>query len=285
MSESEAETLSVLPAVALQQHTRGGDLGRVYGQASPFPHIVLDGFLPPATARALYECFPEVGSESWIHYVHYNERKHGLNRLEALPEIFRGLIAGFNSPAFVQELERLTGIENLLPDPGLEGGGLHQSLRGGFLNIHADFTAHPHRPTFRRRVNVILYLNPGWQPEWGGHLELWHRDMSACARRIDPILNRLVVFTTDVDTYHGHPSPVACPEGHTRKSIALYYFTEESRPVVRSTTYRPRPGTSDNPWLIGLDTLAVGVYTMLKRRLGLQDGWTRWFRPRRKPGR
>ena len=72
-------------------------------------------------------------------------------------------------PRFLAFLEQLTGIHGLLPDDSLMGGGLHQSGDGGFLNIHADFTGHPHQERWRRRINLLIYLNPTWQesmPDW-----------------------------------------------------------------------------------------------------------------------
>ena len=70
--------------------------------------------------------------------------------------------AELNKEEFVSALSELTGIKGLKPDPSLEGGGLHQTQRGGFLNIHADFTVHPHKRNWRRRVTVLVYLNDDW---------------------------------------------------------------------------------------------------------------------------
>jgi SM-20-related protein len=42
-----------------------------------------------------------------------------------------------------------------------------------------------------RALTAILYLNPGWQPEDGGELEVWVDETS---QRIAPIGGRLVVF-------------------------------------------------------------------------------------------
>ena len=86
---------------------------------------------------------------------------------------------------------------------GLEGGGIHQSTRGGFLNIHADFTVHPHQKNWQRRVNVLVYLNNDWHEEWGGKLELWDRKMKACEESVLPVYNRCVIFNTDAEIYGG----------------------------------------------------------------------------------
>lgn len=246
------------------------ELGRRYRSAEPYPHIVLENFLEPEAAQLFYQQFPGVEDDGWIHYVHYNEKKHGLNKIDMLPAFIAETIRALNAPPFLRWLETLTGINALLADESLEGGGLHQSKRGGFLNIHADFTVHPHHRQWERRINVLVYFNPDWLAEYGGALELWTRDMQRCVERIPPLFNRCVIFSTERDTYHGHPDPLACPENVTRKSLALYYFTEgTATPYKQATDYRARPG--ENAFAIYLDKKAVSFYTRLKGALGLND--------------
>ncbi len=243
-----------------------------YRDAKPFPHTVLDGFLDVAAANQAQQAFPRVQDEGWIHYVHVNEKKHGLNKMERLPPYLGTVIQKLNSDRFVRFLEKLTGIPGLHADNMLEGGGLHQSQRGGFLNIHADFTVHPHKRNWKRRVNVLVYLNKDWDTAWGGDLELWERDMSACGQKIAPLFNRCVVFNTDEDSFHGLPDPIMCPEGETRKSIALYYFTvEKNAPSLRTTNYRARPTDGMKGIAIWLDKQAISAYTRVKRLFGLND--------------
>ncbi|MEO0471116.1 MAG: 2OG-Fe(II) oxygenase [Bacteroidota bacterium] len=244
----------------------------VYQAANPYPHIVLDNFLEAPAAQIAYEAFPKVGDEGWIHYLHVNEKKHGLNKAELLPDYIQSVIRVLNSPQCINWLEKLTGIENLLADEMLEGGGLHQSQRGGFLNVHADFTVHPHKRNWRRRVNLLVYLNPDWQEDYQGHLELWSRDMKRCEQRVLPIMNRCVIFNTDEDSFHGLPDPIQCPEHDTRKSIALYYFTEEKNlPKKRTTNYRARPDDGAKAILIWADKTLVSLYSRVKSTLGLND--------------
>jgi hypothetical protein len=262
------------PAVDLDRWAeRLPEMRATYAAAAPYPHAVIDDFLDVEVATRAAAAFPAVQDAGWIHYVHFNERKHGLNTAELIPPDLWAVIEQLNTPSFVAFLEELTGIPNLLTDDMLEGGGLHQTEPGGFLKVHADFTVHPHRRHWRRRVNLLLYLNEGWQDDWAGQLELWDRGMQQCEQRVRPDFNRVVVFNTDADSYHGVPTPLACPPGTTRKSIALYYFTEEATtPRLRATNYRARPG-QDNRLLIWLDRAAVAGYTRLKGRLGLDDGF------------
>lgn len=248
------------------------DLVQRYREAQPFPFIALEDLLIEEAAVLAHEAFPRVQDEGWIHYVHVNEKKHGLNKMERLPGQLREVITELNSDRFVRWLEKLTGISGLHADNMLEGGGLHQTQRGGFLNIHADFTVHPHKRNWKRRVNVLVYLNKGWEEAWGGALELWSRDMSRCEQRILPLFNRCVIFNTDEDSYHGMPETLQCPESETRKSIALYYFTEEhTAPRLRTTNYRARPQDGLKSAAIWLDTKAIAGYTYVKRAFGIND--------------
>src|SRR5439155_17751761 len=114
--------------------------------------------------------FPRPDEASWIEYRHYNEKKLGKSRRADFPPFIGRLVDDLNAPEFVAWLSELTGIRGLVADPDLDGGGLHQTERAGFLNIHADFTMHHHRPNWRRRCNLILFLNEGWDDTWRGAL-------------------------------------------------------------------------------------------------------------------
>ena len=263
------------------------ELSKRYQGANPYPHIVLENFLDPGTLNQCIKEFNHLNeSDGWINYKHYNEDKRGLNKIDLLPETIKGTINELNSPEFLQWLSAITGIKNLQKDDGLEGGGIHQSTRGGYLNIHADFTVHPHHRNWQRRVNVLVYLNPEWKEEWGGKLELWDTQMKACEAKILPIFNRCVIFNTDADSYHGHPEPMTCPDGVYRRSIALYYYTVEENPYRRATYYQARPGEGSKKILVRLDNALVSLYTNIKGRLGANDkvisGLLKFFSKKRK---
>src|SRR5208282_3669906 len=120
------------------------------------------------------------------------------------------------------------------------------------LGVHADFNKHGEFG-LDRRLNLLLYLNKDWREEYGGHLQLWNRDMSRCEAKVAPIFNRVVVFGTTDFTYHGHPDPLQCPDDMTRKSLALYYFSN-GRPAEEvtgehSTIFRPRDEKDLRPTL------------------------------------
>ena len=226
----------------------GREHAEAYRAAEPFPHAVFDDFLPQAVVDEALEVFPAVKSAYWVTKragTAIKQDSHRLDKERLLPPFLRRLIWELNAAPFLMFLSALTGIEGLTPDPYLEGGGVHQIPAGGFLKVHADFNRHP-ITGLDRRLNVLIYLNKDWSAEYGGDLELWSRDMTACVRKVAPLAGRCVVFSTTDHSFHGHPDPLTCPEGRTRKSLALYYYTagrpaqEASAP--HSTLYRNRPG-------------------------------------------
>lgn len=205
-----------------------------YRDAKPFPHTVIDDFYDPEKLDAVLKAWP---STSVMHHADRDTSiKRSLSTFSMLPDPAQDVIADLNGRKRLEWLEELTGIDSLIPDPYLMGGGLHHIPRGGFLGIHADFNWHPKLKAVRK-INLLLYLNRDWAPEWGGELQLW--DDEKCVRKVEPIFNRCVIFSTTSTSYHGHPEPLNCPEGSARKSIALYYYRVEEQPrTVHSTIYR-----------------------------------------------
>lgn len=251
-----------------------------YVSAHPFPHIVLDNFLNPGIAERVAREFDQI---NWQAYKHFNEDKEG-GDTRTVPPLTERVLNELNSPEFLQFLTGLTGIENLIADEKFGSGGVHQSTRGGFLNIHADFTVHPYHRNWHRRINVLIYLNKGWQEDWGGKLELWSTDMKRCEQKVVPIINRCVVFNTATDSYHGHPEPMTCPPGVKRRSIAMYYYTlDENSPAI-STEYKARPGDNRlKSSMIFMDKMALRIFHQLKSILKLNDSVVTGWMTRSKP--
>lgn len=240
--------------------------------AHPFPHVVIENFLPLETAERVRAEFDET-RQGWDLYHHYNENKLAVSSLDPLGPHTRALFEALQSRRFVDFVESLTGIEDLVSDPDLDGAGLHKIEPGGFLNVHTDFLAHTKNRTWSRQVNLLLYFNRDWKPEWNGELELWDAEVTRCERSIAPLFNRCVLFHTAEKSYHGHPRRLSCPPGETRKSIALYYFRDEGAPrAITSTHYRPLPGDPLlKRWLVVADRVLLRAYSIVKRYTGLSN--------------
>ena len=207
------------------------DAAARYQGADPFPHIAIDNFLEPEVITALGKHFPESevkpGQEDQSADLDGKAaqfRKRWVSREARVHPALRRLYWELNSGPFIAMLEAMSGIDNLIPDPFLLGGGIHQTEPGGFLRVHADFNRHS-KLNLDRRLNLLIYFIEDWQSEYGGNLELWNDDLSECVQEIEPLAGRCVVFSTTSTSWHGHPRPLACPVGRTRRSVAMYYYT------------------------------------------------------------
>ena len=220
------------------------DAKKTYEQAKPFPHIYFDDFFENSVVEKVLQEFPGEYEIDWIKYYDGHQKKLANEKEQNMGFFSRYLLYSLNSSLFLKFLEELTGIPNLISDPSFRGGGLHNIYRGGKLGVHADFNKHE-RYGLDRRLNLLLYLNKNWHEEYGGHIELWDREMKQCVRSYLPKFNRVVIFTTNDTSYHGHPEPLRCPENMSRKSMALYYYTN-GRPEKEvgnhhSTIFKLRP--------------------------------------------
>jgi len=218
--EIDPEALTLDPKHAA---ARGESLRDQYEAADPFPHVVIDNFLPESLAQECLERFPDLEkSESF--YESEPEFRKASYSPDTLHPRLRDVFHLANSAPFLRFLGELTGIEGLISDPYFRGGGLHETIRGGRLDVHADFNFHSIMRV-ERRINVLIYLNRDWNPEWAGQLELWDSEAKNKIKAIDPVFNRCVIFNTTSDSMHGHPEPLKTPEGVSRRSMALYYYT------------------------------------------------------------
>lgn len=223
----------------------GEELSGTYCFSDPFPHIVIDNFLPLPLIEEIHSLFP---SKKLVDDIFFEDGYSGLHKRQVLPESceqkIRGIFHFFNSAPVLQFLEGLTTIESLIGDPYFQGGGFHEIFRGGKLGVHADFRVHS-QLHLNRRINMLIYLNKDWNYDFGGELELWDKRMTSKIESIAPHFNRCVIFNTDSDSYHGHPDPLNTPDHITRKSIALYYYTASKKVYedapAHGTMYVARP--------------------------------------------
>jgi len=238
---------SIVPTVdALRK--RLPEIAQQYQKALPYPHVVIDDFLPPAVAAAMAADFPRPDdARVWNRLPTDDQRgKSSLRHENTLPACIRRLIHELNSQTMIEFIEELSGLDNLISDPRLVGGGIHQTHTSGKLSVHIDYSHHPCYQLLRR-INLILYLTPDWREEYGGHFELWDATATSCLGKVLPVFNRCVIFSTSDNSYHGQPEPLRCPSDVQRNSVALYYYTNEARVSggqagSHNTIFRSRPG-------------------------------------------
>ena len=198
-----------------------------WNSAQPFHHIVIDNFLPEDVANLVAEQFPVADSDFWYEYSNPLEIKKACSNWNDFPsEIYKVFINLF-SESVVDYLSILTDTQ-LTGDIGLHGGGLHCHKPGGKLNTRLDYNLHP-KLNMQRKLNIIIYVAKDWKEEYGGNLGLWEHDAEnnqpgKLVASIPCLFNRAVIFDTTMNSWHGLPDPVTCPENMSRNSLAAYYL-------------------------------------------------------------
>jgi len=245
--------------------------------ATPFPHVLIDDFLEADFAHEVLRSWPayEEAAKIGTTFRSINERnKVQVTDSAQFPQPLKELNDALASPAFLDSVSSIFGIPDLLPDAELVGGGLHQTGPRGRLDVHVDFNYIEARK-LHRRMNILLYFNDGWLPEWGGQLELWNSDVSTCIHSIEPIFNRCVIFETSEISYHG-VAGVTCPNDAVRRSFAGYYYTEAAPAhwtgQSHTTIFKARPEESlKNRMMVvkRVSDLAKGKLKSIIRRSGV----------------
>ena len=232
------------------------DLKQNYFSSEPFNHLVIDNFLSEDIIEKIAKEFPDFEEEFWYSYDNPLESKKASNNWNNFNNFTYSYFLKVLSSEFTSLLENITGCK-LYPDIGLHGGGLHTHKKGGRLNPHLDYSVHP-KLDLQRKLNLILYVNPLWKPEYGGHLGLWKSDSNgdpiALEKEIECVFNRAVIFDTSQNSWHGLSTDVVPPEGITRNSLAVYYLTdkpEDCDPRMK-VKYAPREDQKDDPKILDL---------------------------------
>ena len=214
--------------------------------SSPVPNLCIDGFLEAGFADRVASAFPsfEEAAKMGRQFAALNERgKVQVTNAELFPEPIAELNRALAAPEFLADLSHIFEIPDLIDDPKLAGGGMHQTGPRGHLDVHIDFNFDQARQ-MHRRLNILVYFNKDWDPAWGGNIELWDKDVRVCRHSFVPTFNRCVIFATNEVSYHG-VTAVKCPPGNTRKSFAGYYYTKAAPEgwdgTVHSTIFKARP--------------------------------------------
>jgi len=207
-------------------------LKKYYKNRKPFEYVVIDNFWDKEVAEKLQNeisSFVLKGQEVSV-YDNALEKKITCNHYDRFPKTVYQAFSYLNSRSFVKIISEITGVEKIITDIGLHGGGLHIHPNQGRLNVHKDYSIHP-KLRKERRFNVIIYMTPEWDIKWGGDLELWSHNEKTnrpleCVESISNKFNRAILFDTTQNSWHGLPGEIQMPPGIKRQSMAVYYLTE-----------------------------------------------------------
>ena len=220
---------------------------RSYMESDPFPHIVLDDFLPLPIAQTISDEYPTVNndiSSNFRFHEHDNVKRHFLEDSREFSTNLKLFSSAISSRSFLLFLETITGLKSLFPDPYFLGEGANMTGNGGFLNIHVDSNWNQKLQAWRR-CNVLFYFTKDWKREYEGNLELWTRDGSRKAKEIAPIFNRVVIFNTNSGSFHGQPVKTNTPEHIFRKVFSSCYYATEKDELIDSSPHFTKYNVED----------------------------------------
>ncbi|WP_440959664.1 2OG-Fe(II) oxygenase [Oceanicaulis sp. LC35] len=203
-----------------------------FEQGDPFKHVCVDGFLDAALATRLVEEFPSFAKSRAVNEFGEDGNKDVNSDIQSIGPAYKAIHAALESGEITKWLTSITGIEGLVwGGDNMYGGGTHENLHNAELDIHLDFN-YDDRNQYHRRLNLLVYLNPGWQEEWGGSLEL-HKDPrepeTNYFKAFSPIFNRAIIHETSHKSWHGFQR-INIPKDkgdESRKSLALYFYTKD----------------------------------------------------------
>jgi Rps23 Pro-64 3,4-dihydroxylase Tpa1-like proline 4-hydroxylase len=239
--------------------------------ALPFPHFCIDNFLNSSFAEEIYQSFPSFSEAKAAgrEFATVNEKKkiQITDSTKFAPAVAR-LNSLLASKEFVELMSYIFDIPNLIDDPALMGGGIHETDTGGRLDVHVDFNF-VEQKRWHRRLNILIYFNKDWKEQYGGHLDIWDKDVKQCYGSFAPVFNRACGFATSDISFHG-VTPLTCPPGIVRRSFATYYYTTEAPAgwtgEVHSTIFKARP----EEWMRSR-VLMPAETSMLQAKRGLQS--------------
>lgn len=213
------------------------DLNKKFVKNEPFDHVVIDNFWSEDIAKELLSEMSDMPKNKMVtRYLSPLENKIAIPHWDLFKKTTYRAFYYLNSD-FIPKLQKISGIDNLIPDIGLHGGGLHFHPTNGILNVHKDYSIHPKLGTMRK-LNLIIYMNQEWKEEWNGQLEFWSHDEKnnlpdEKIKSIMPIFNRAVLFDVSQNSWHGLPVHTKQPDHIYRQSMAVYYMIKSTKNAER----------------------------------------------------
>ncbi|WP_413587452.1 2OG-Fe(II) oxygenase [Bdellovibrio sp. HCB274] len=198
----------------------------------------LDDVLPNDVAQLIYSKFP--APEQMTHKKTLRESKYIAAQMDKYDPLLEEALFAFQDPRVVKVVGEICSIKKLVPDEHLYAGGISLMTQEGYLNPHIDNSHDKDRDRWRV-LNILYYVNPDWEHDFGGNLEIWPGGMKQPQTTFVSKFNRLVVMATHNKSWHS-VSPIKV--SRNRCCVSNYYFSNEPLKQTDSfhvTTFRGRP--------------------------------------------
>lgn len=227
------------------------------------PYFYVDDLLPEELTNKLFKHFPK--ANEMMHKKSFRENKYVGFKMNEYNPILEECIYAFHDPKIVNLISQIFNLKNVVPDANLYAGGLSAMGKNQFLNPHLD-NSHDKDRNLWRVLNLLFYVTPSWEEDYGGNLELWPNGLENKPITIHSKFNRLVVMATHQNSLHS-VSPVQF-EGY-RCCLSNYYFSKHPFKFddrFHVTSFRGRPNEIIKDKILQLDTnLRMGIRKIFKK--------------------
>jgi Rps23 Pro-64 3,4-dihydroxylase Tpa1-like proline 4-hydroxylase len=227
----------------------------------------VDDVLPPAAVREIHAAFPD--KSQMMERKTLREHKYVAAQMNKYNPLLEEIIYAFQQPSVLKAVSDITGLEDLYPDDRLYAGGTSLMAPGNFLNPHLD-NSHDKDRNMYRVLNLLFYVSPEWEKEYGGNLEVWDNGPDHEPREFHSKFNRLVIMATHDKSWHS-VNKVRHPD-RNRCCVSNYYFSPHpliSHEYFHVTSFRGRPDEPVKDLVLQADAaLRSGVRKVFKKGVG-----------------
>ena len=197
-----------------------------YAVSMPVPHKHFKDFLPEEFAHRMYVEAQTTPDHLWTTFERAGSYMQECVKLEHMP-VATEFVNAMHSKLGHEWLSEITGIRNILGDPYIVGGGYSKSWKGHSLKVHSDFNWND-KLRLHRAASLIIYLTPGWEPEWKGQLQFWDNNKSHVVKQFECEYNSALLWDYHRRGFHGYPDPIDCPEDVHRTTFRLFFYYSDS---------------------------------------------------------
>jgi Rps23 Pro-64 3,4-dihydroxylase Tpa1-like proline 4-hydroxylase len=129
----------------------------------------IDDLLPSNIATSIYDAFPN--QLSMKQRKDFREFKYVAAQMNQYDSILEETVYAFQDERIVSFIQGICGLSSLYPDEHLYAGGISSMSKDHFLNPHLD-NSHDKDRNKWRIFNLLYYVTPNWELNFGGNLEI-----------------------------------------------------------------------------------------------------------------
>jgi len=201
-------------------------------------YFYIDNLLPVNYVKSLFDTFPK--SKNMLLKKSIREHKYVGVQMNQYNALLEEAIYSFQNQKIVKFIKDAFELKAVYPDPNLYAGGLSMMEKNHFLNPHID-NSHDKDRNRWRVLNLLYYVTPDWEMDYGGNLEIWSDGLQNKPITIHSKFNRLIVMSTHNQSWHS-VSPITY--NGQRCCISNYYFSDfpiNNKNKFHVTSFRGRP--------------------------------------------